>query len=172
MSQDRTDAAARCDGPDGPDGTGDGAEGLDAAVGVTVVTCGEAHCPHTAGAPAGCDADLRAAIRDTAHGVLVRSSCLAGECVAASRSAASAGSSGSSGASGPQVLVQRCDAARRARGPALVLGPLHEPADVADLCDWLRAGTPEPVPSHLVVGVLRPVGIVPAGDPAGPAPPS
>ncbi|MFC5061401.1 hypothetical protein [Actinomycetospora atypica] len=38
--------------------------------------------------------------------------------------------------------------------PALVIGPLHEAADVAECCAWLRAGAPAPAPSHLVAGVL------------------
>ncbi|MDL5156985.1 hypothetical protein [Actinomycetospora termitidis] len=109
--------------------------------GVTVVACGVEACPHAAAAPHDCDDELRAAIRATPHGVLVRSGCLQG-CSTATTSA------------GATVLVQPCDTHRRPVGPALVVGPLHEPADVAECCAWLRAGAPAPAPSHLVAGLL------------------
>jgi hypothetical protein len=108
--------------------------------GVTVVVCGIDGCPHATAAPDGCDDELRAAIRGTPHGILVRTGCLHG-CSSETTSA------------GATVLVQPCDAHRRPRGPALVVGPLHESADVTDCCDWLRAGAPAPAPAHLVAGV-------------------
>lgn len=109
--------------------------------GVTVVACGVAACPHAAASPAEHDDELRAAIRETPHGMLVRSGCLQG----CSTSTSSAGST---------VLVQPCDVHRRPLGPALVIGPLHEAADVSECCAWLRAGAPSPAPAHLVAGVL------------------
>lgn len=116
--------------------------GRPSVTGVTVVACGVADCPHAAAGPAGCDEELRAAIRATPHGVLVRSGCLRG---CTTTTAASAGAC---------LLVQPCDTHRRPVGPALVVGPLHEPADVTECCAWIRAGAPEPAPAHLVAGVL------------------
>lgn len=115
--------------------------------GVTVVACGMHGCPHAGAAPEGCDDALRAAIRATPHGMLVRTGCpRGGVCTAGEPSA------------GPALVVQRCDAQRHPTGPALVVGPLHEPADVQELCAWLRSGAPDPAPAHLVAGVLGPVG--------------
>lgn len=111
--------------------------------GVTVVACGVRECPHAAASPSDHDDELRAAIRETPRGMLVRSGCLQG----CSTTTSSAGST---------VLVQPCDVHRRPLGPALVIGPLHEAADVAECCAWLRAGAPAPAPSHLVAGVLAP----------------
>ncbi|HEY2224535.1 hypothetical protein [Actinomycetospora sp.] len=109
--------------------------------GVTVVACGVHGCPHASASPDGSDDELRAAIRETPHGVLVRSGCLQG-CSTETSSA------------GATVLVQPCDVHRRPSGPTLVVGPLHEQADVAECCAWLRAGAPAPAPAHLVAGVL------------------
>lgn len=114
---------------------------MSAATGVTVVACGIAGCPHIAAAPDGCDDELRAAIRESSHGMLVRTGCLRG-CSTGTTSA------------GATVLVQPCDVHRRPAGPTLVVGPLHEAADVAECCAWLRAGAPAPAPAHLVAGVL------------------
>lgn len=111
------------------------------AAGVTVVACGVDGCPHAAAAPQGCDDELRVAVRETPHGMLVRTGCLQG-CSSTTSSA------------GATLLVQPCDVHRRPSGPALVVGPLHEAADVAECCAWLRAGAPSPAPSHLVAGVL------------------
>lgn len=104
--------------------------------GFTAVYCGAPDCPSaTGGGPAVTD-DLRAAIRKSPHGVLVRSGCLR--------------PFGCTGA-GALVVVQPCDEDRTARGPAVVAGPLHERADVAELCDWLVNGISDgrPLPSHL-----------------------
>ena len=121
--------------------TPDGADA--AAVGaVTVVACGEPGCPHAAAGPAGLDDALRAAVRSTPHAVLVRSGCLRGGC------------DPSGGGAGPHLLAQPCDALRRPRGAAVVLGPLHEPADVAEACGWIRGGATTPAPRHLVEGVV------------------
>ncbi|MCD2197015.1 hypothetical protein LQ327_26950 [Actinomycetospora endophytica] len=115
--------------------------------GITVVACGEDACPHAAVAPDGCDDELRAAIRETPHGMLVRTGCpRGGTCTAGEASA------------GPQLIAQPCDTARQPTGPALIVGPLHERADVAELCAWLRSGAPLPAPTHLVAGMLRAVG--------------
>jgi hypothetical protein len=114
--------------------------------GVTVVACGVPECPHAAAAPDGCDDELRAAVRETPHGMLVRTGCpRGGTCTAGEASP------------GPQLIAQPCDAERQPAGPALVLGPLHEAADVAELCAWLRSGATLPAPTHLVAGMLRAV---------------
>lgn len=114
---------------------------MNATSGVTVVACGVDGCPHVAAAPEGCDEELRAAIRETPHGILVRAGCLHG-CSTETRPA------------GASVLVQPCDVHRRPTGPTLVIGPLHEAADVTECCAWLRAGAPVPAPTHLVSRVL------------------
>jgi hypothetical protein len=117
--------------------------------GVTVLACGVGGCPHAAAAPDGCDDELRAAIRATPHGMLVRTGCLGGDACGPDDASA-----------GPVLIVQPCDQARNPRGQALVVGPLHEPADVDDLCAWLRSGAELPAPAHLVAGVVSPAGVI------------
>ena len=110
--------------------------------GFTAVYCGRPVC---GGAAVGVDdgevvTALRGAVRSTPHGVLVAVDCLTVD---------------GSGGAGRFVLVQPCDADRRATGPPVVAGPLHERADVDDLCRWLRAGAASPCPSHLRAGPPR-----------------
>ena len=92
---------------------------------------------------------LKSAVRQCEHGVLVRSGCPLAlmprqggmpDCHPPHEHGP-----------GPFVLVQRCDATRRAVGEAVLAGPLHEAADVADLCRWLTDGlfTDAPLPDHL-----------------------
>lgn len=120
--------------------------------GFTAAYCGDPQCP--AGA-SGQDTStvgpaLAATVRRCPHGVLVRAGCLhAGGC--GDREAGA----------GALVVVQPCDTGRRPRGPAVLAGPLHEHADVEELCVWLSAGLPagEPLPVH-----LRPTHVVTGAD--------
>ena len=97
------------------------------ADGFTVVVCqADRCCSELALMPA-----LRAAVRASAHGVLISSGCTVGPLTCRSRVA------------GPVVLVQPCDLQRRPVGPAVQVGPLQTRSDVADLVSWLRTGDHE-----------------------------
>jgi hypothetical protein len=37
--------------------------------------------------------------------------------------------------------VQPCTPARQPSGPAVLVGPIRDIADAAELCDWLQRGT-------------------------------
>jgi hypothetical protein len=94
------------------------------AEGFTVVVCqADRCCNELALMPA-----LRAAVRASAHGVLISSGCTVGTLTCRPR------------AVGPVVLVQPCDLDRRPVGAAVHVGPLQTRSDVADLVSWLRAG--------------------------------
>lgn len=75
---------------------------------------------------------LRGAVRRSRHGVLVSTGCLLG----APRCRQSAGPE-----SGPVVIVQPSDAGGRARGPAIIIGPVLTARDTKTLAAWL-AGEP------------------------------
>lgn len=109
-------------------------------VGFTALFCGSPGCPPATGGTDYFD-DLRAVVRRCPHGVLVRAGCLSGGRCRPSH-----------GGAGAFVIVQPCDAGRQPRGQALVAGPLHEPADVDDLCGWLcdGLGVGAPLPTHLL----------------------
>lgn len=110
------------------------------------MACGVDPCPAGGVDPL---AALRLAVRECEHGVLVRS----GGCPLAllPRTSGTPACTTSQPGAGPFVLVQPCDAARRASGEVVVAGPLHESADVIDLCHWLTDGllTGTPLPGHL-----------------------
>lgn len=94
------------------------------AEGFTVVVCqADRCCNELALMPA-----LRAAVRASAHGVLISSGCTVGTLTCRAR------------AVGPVVLVQPCALDRRPVGAAVHVGPLQTRSDVADLVSWLRAG--------------------------------
>ncbi len=111
--------------------------------GYTAIYCGEPECPASDDRPWFIE-DLRKTVRQCRHGALVRSRCLL------------AGSCASHRGVGALVVIQPCDHHRNPQGQAVVAGPLHESADVADLCDWLSTGITNrvPIPAHLRASVL------------------
>lgn len=117
----------------------DADETLTRPAGFTALVCGEPRCPHARKHVRAMD-ELRGAVRQCPHAVLVRAGCVfGGSCRA-----------GGAGA-GSMVLIQPCDRDRQPRGAAVLAGPLHEPGDVAELCGWLIQGLPVglPLPAHL-----------------------
>jgi hypothetical protein len=119
--------------------------------GFTAIVCGERDCPPATGAP-DIRTSLRQAVRACPHGVLVSGECLVGM---VARGGAGCPLGGpchpDRPGAGALVIVQPCDENRHAHGPAVVAGPLHETADVADLCLWLveDAAAGRPLPEHL-----------------------
>ncbi|MGC7101305.1 hypothetical protein ACPZ19_42080 [Amycolatopsis lurida] len=113
--------------------------------GFTLVVCDRGGCLQASGGHDVLRA-LGAFVRSTRHGILVRAGCLF-----QALDDEDAPCCRGRGGAGAFVLVQRCDAARRPLGSAVVAGPLHEAADTAALCDWLASGfdAGEPLPSHL-----------------------
>lgn len=111
--------------------------------GFTVAYCRGPRCPGAAGGvePAAVGESLRRTVRRCPHGVLVATECLTGAC-----------RHGDAAGAGGFVVVQPCDEARTPVGTAAVTGPMHEEADVADLCAWLREGARGRPPMHLHVG--------------------
>jgi hypothetical protein len=116
--------------------------------GFTAIYCGAQDCPSRGTGP-DIAARLREAVQRCPHGLLVR-----GECVLRLLGRSGWPFSGRCqhhGGAGAFVIVQPCDAGRRATGPAAVAGPLHEDSDVDDLCRWLVEDVPSsaPLPGHL-----------------------
>jgi len=107
----------------------------------TLVLCRAEGC---AGAPCGergpVERALSDATRRSEHGVLVVTGCLMGRllCRACGPSApAVAGRT----APGRVAVVQPCHTSRQPSGPAVLVGPIRDTTDAAELCRWLRDGT-------------------------------
>lgn len=112
-------------------------------LGFTAIYCGRSGCASVGGGLDDAEVveTLRATVRQCEHGVLVAVDCLtAGACA------------GVGAGPGRLVLVQPCDTDRKPVGRGIVAGPLHEQADVDELCGWLRRGLRTPFPSHLLAG--------------------
>ncbi|MCU1652050.1 MAG: hypothetical protein JWQ60_3199 [Pseudonocardia sp.] len=88
---------------------------------------------------------LSEATRRSEHGVLVVTGCLMGQmlCRACGPSAPAS--------PGRVAVVQPCTASRRPSGPAVLVGPIRDTADAAELCQWLRGGalTADRLPDRL-----------------------
>jgi hypothetical protein len=78
---------------------------------------------------------LSEATRRSEHGVLVVTGCLMGQmlCRACGPSAPAS--------PGRVAVVQPCTASHQPSGPAVLVGPIRDTADAAELCRWLRGGT-------------------------------
>jgi len=78
---------------------------------------------------------LSEATRRSEHGVLVVTGCLMGQmlCRACGPSAPAS--------PGRIAVVQPCTASHQPSGPAVLVGPIRDTADAAELCLWLRGGT-------------------------------
>ncbi|MER6526243.1 hypothetical protein [Streptomyces sp. NPDC001508] len=74
--------------------------------------------------------ELRRAVRDSPHGVMISTGCLRRILHCAGRR-------------GPHAAVQPCTAERSPTGAVVRLGPLVTAADVAAVGAWLRAGMPD-----------------------------
>ncbi|MDT7657611.1 MAG: hypothetical protein QOF38_2326 [Pseudonocardiales bacterium] len=78
---------------------------------------------------------LSEATRRSEHGVLVVTGCLMGQmlCRACGPSAPAS--------PGRVAVVQPCTASHQPSGPAVLVGPIRDTADAAEICLWLRGGT-------------------------------
>jgi len=107
----------------------------------TLVLCRAEGC---AGAPCGergpVERALSDATRRSEHGVLVVTGCLMGRllCRACGPSAPVAPGRG---APGRVAVVQPCHTSRQPSGPAVLVGPIRDSTDAAELCRWLHDGT-------------------------------
>jgi hypothetical protein len=88
---------------------------------------------------------LSEATRRSEHGILVVTGCLMGQmlCRACGPSAPAA--------EGRAAVVQPCHTSRQPSGPAVLVGPIRDSADAAELCRWLRRGalTADRLPDRL-----------------------
>ena len=111
----------------------------------TVVVC--RGCPTTAGqTPAAEVLDaVGGAIRECHHGVLIAVPCLLGPAFCANRPGC-----------GVLAAIQPCTVDRVPAGPARLLGPIREWADVAEFCRWLQAGRWAQVAGPLFRRLRRP----------------
>jgi formylmethanofuran dehydrogenase subunit E len=98
--------------------------------GYTVLRCAAPEC----GSPLVTEllAVLRECVSTSRGGVLVSTGCTFGRLACRLRP------------SGPVLLVQPCDAERRPTRPAVRVGPLCTPDDLAAVRTWLRAGWIDP----------------------------
>ncbi len=95
------------------------------AEGFTILICAQESCARRTSPVL---TALGALVRSSRHGVLVRAGCpLGGSCCGSSL--------------GTYAVVQPCDRARIPTSPAVHVGPLRSPDDVADLAGWIHAGT-------------------------------
>lgn len=126
--------------------------------GFTAIYCGAQDCPSRSTGP-DIAARLREAVQRCPHGLLVRGECVLG--LLGRSGWPFGGRCQHHGGAGAFVIVQPCDANRRAVGAAAVAGPLHEDSDVDDLCRWLVEDLPvrAPLPDH-----LRPAIVAGAGE--------
>lgn len=103
-------------------------------LGVTIVFCTALDCGQ---GPAVRD-PLAAAVRAHPHAVLISAACPLGKALCRTRAKIP-------GPRAPFLLAQRClGQERRPIGGGLLIGPLHDDADVAAVCDWLASPDLDP----------------------------
>jgi hypothetical protein len=96
--------------------------------------CGHRPDPPDEAGPSPMVRTFSEATRRSEHGVLVVTGCLLGTlCRSCGPSA--------TGSAGRVVLVQPCDRSREPSGPAVLVGPIRDPADADAVCHWLRSGS-------------------------------
>jgi hypothetical protein len=102
--------------------------------GFTVALCRAEGCAGSRQSPGALDTALSETTRRCPHGVLVVTGCLMGPTMCR------AGGPSSRDRSGRLAVVQPCHASRRPSAPSVLVGPLRDAEDTAELCRWLRSG--------------------------------